>query len=356
MPESVSAQHLSDLLTEEIANALRLPRSGPHMGLLRPVVRGVTRKFAALAAAFDADIAALGWHAAATRFAAHFVAGVSCEGCGIPTEGPVLIAANHPGVSDALAIAHCIPRDDVCLTLSDVPIVRALPHAQGHFIPIPGHVEGHVAALRQIVRALEAGRAVIIFPSTHLTPDPAAGAEELAEGRTTSSPYGQSVDPAAGAEGRAEGRTASSPYGEGEAVAGFEALARATFDDWSASVLLALRRVPACRLQVAMVSGVTAARFAHHPLTRLIRAPRGWERQRLAEFLQVMGHLRTESDFGLAPRVVFGAPLTVTELGDLRDHETAMARVVAEGRGVLAYVAQAGSTLAHRQGRPILRR
>lgn len=333
MPESVSAQHLSDLLTEEIANALRLPRSGPHMGLLRPVVRGVTRKFAALAAAFDADIAALGWHAAATRFAAHFVAGVSCEGCGVPTEGPVLIAANHPGVSDALAIAHCIPRDDVCLTLSDVPIVRALPHAQGHFIPIPGHVEGHVAALRQIVRALEAGRAVIIFPSTHLTPDPAAGAE-----------------------GRAEGRTASSPYGEGEAVAGFEALARATFDDWSASVLLALRRVPACRLQVAMVSGVTAARFAHHPLTRLIRAPRGWERQRLAEFLQVMGHLRTESDFGLAPRVVFGAPLTVAELGDLRDHETAMARVVAEGRGVLAYVAQAGSTLAHRQGRPILRR
>ena len=165
---------LSDLIAGEIANALGLSRTGAHMRVIGPIVRRVTRRFSDLATAFDADIEALGFREGARRFAAHFIEGFEVSGAEtIPADGPLIVAANHPGVTDALVLLAALPRDDAKLVISDVPITRALPHASDKFIHVSGEIDNRVHALREMVRHLREGGTIVIFPTTHLTPDPA---------------------------------------------------------------------------------------------------------------------------------------------------------------------------------------
>ncbi|MBN1248808.1 MAG: hypothetical protein JXC32_14200 [Anaerolineae bacterium] len=289
-------QRIIGMAAQEIAHALRLPRTGVHMRLLDPIVHGLTRRFAELAVAFDADIAALGIREAADRFASHFIESRSPLGTEtIPSTGPLIVAANHPGAADAVAILASLPRDDTALVISDVPITRAFPHTAGHFIYVSGEMSSHVQAVREMTRHLQGGGAVVIFPSTNLTPDPSM----------TLSPE-QSGD-----------RTAAAR----------DALAEATFGRWSSSILLPLKRVPDCRIQPAIVSGVLHPRFSRHLLTRYIPAARSWERQLLAEVLQVMHQIRTGDRLGLRCRVHFGAPVAGAELRSL-ERGVAMATVV----------------------------
>ncbi|MGC9523437.1 MAG: lysophospholipid acyltransferase family protein [Anaerolineae bacterium] len=291
----VSPQHLSHLVSVEIAYALGLPRRGFHIRVIGFLVRRITQRFSQLAVDFDADIAALGFREGCHRFVDHFVAGYRAAGVErVPARGPLIVAANHPGVSDALVLIAALPRDDARLVISDVPITRALPHAAAHFIHVSGETDSRVRAVREMERYLREGGAVVIFPSGHLTPDP-----EVA------------------VKGRGDGRS-------------FETLARDTFEPWSRSILLPLRRVPDCQIQVATVRGVLAPRFVRHPLTGLIPAPGGWERQRLAEFLQVIYQLRTGDHLNLAPCVSFAPPLGPDTLRGL-EPKAAMAAVVERG-------------------------
>ena len=287
-----TAGDFTNLIVQEFANALGLRREGLHMRLLLPLVSRVTSRLAELAVAFDADLGSGGFRTAAELFVSHFIEGVAAAGTErVPLTGPLIIAANHPGVSDALAIAASLPRDDSRLVMSDVPIIRALAYGEDAFILVSGDPDDHVRALRQMIEHLETGGAVILFPSTYLTPDPAHGEDEDVE---------------------------------------------ASFDDWSPSIVLALRRVTGCRLQPVIVSGVLAPRFVRHPLTHLVPAPRGWERQRTAEMLQLMAQLRRENRLGLTPRVTFGEPISAADLGGGRDRDAAMAQIKAQTRALLA--------------------
>jgi len=291
------AQHLVELTAQEIAHALRLPRTGAHMRVLTPLVRSLSRRFADLAAAFDAAIPAVGFREAVRRFTAHFVEGHDTTGAeSVPTRGPLIVASNHPGATDAFAVIASLPRDDAALVISDVPITRALPHTSRRFIFVSGEMESHVAAVREMTDHLKEGGAVVIFPSANLTPDPAIVAE-----------MGLPPDWTARGDWRA--------------------LATATFARWSQSILLPLRRVPECRIQPAIVSGVQHPRFARHWLTRYIPASRTWERQLLAEVLQVMHQIRTGDSLGLRPHVRFAPPVEGSELTGV-DRETAMSVIV----------------------------
>ena len=299
------AEHLIELTAQEIAHALRLPRAGAHMRVLTPFVRPLSRRFADLAAAFDTAIPVVGFREAVDRFTAHFVEGrETTDAESVPTKGPLIVASNHPGATDAFAVIASLPRDDAALVISDVPITRALPHTSGRFIYVSGEMESHVAAVREMTDRLKGGGTVVIFPSANLTPDPAIATE-----------MGGPPDWTAKGDWRS--------------------LAKATFARWSHSILLPLRRVPECRIQPAIVSGVQHPRFARHWLTRYIPASRPWERQLLAEVLQVMHQLRTGDSLGLRPHVRFGLPVEGRELAGL-DRETAMAVLVERAAQLLA--------------------
>jgi hypothetical protein len=290
----LTVNDFTHLITQEIANALGLPREGRHMRLLGSLVGKTTGRLATLAVAFDADVETRGFRAAAERFAGPFIEGYDVSGVDkVPVSGPLIIAANHPGVSDALVITAALPREDSRLVISDVPLIRALPHGAEAFIPVSGHPDDHVRALRQMLQHLEKGGAVILFPGTYLTPDPAQSWLEK-DTKTV-----------------------------------------ASFDNWSPSIVLALRRVSGCLIQPAIVSGVIAPRFARHPLTHLVAAPRGWERQRMAEMLQVMAQIRRLDRLGLRPRLSFGEPISAADLDGADDREKAMDKVRARMRALL---------------------
>lgn len=299
------AERLVELIAQEIAHALRLPRTGAHMRVLTPLVRSLSRRFADLAAAFDAAIPAVGFREAVHRFTAYFVEGRDATGTeSVPAEGPLIVASNHPGATDAFSVIASLPRDDAALVISDVPITRALPHISDRFIYVSGEMESHVAAVREMTDHLKRGRAVVIFPSANLTPDPAIVAE-------------MGLPPDWTAKGD------------------WRALAKATFARWSQSILLPLKRVPECQIQPVIVSGVQHPRFARHWLTRYIPASRTWERQLLAEVLQIMHQVRTGDSLGLRPLVRFAPPVEGQELHSL-GREAAMSLIVERATQALA--------------------
>jgi len=112
-----------------------------------------------------------------------------------------------------------------------------------------------------MIRHLQIGGCVIIFPSGRLDPDP---------------------DSFPGAE---------------------QAL-----DLWSPSLEVLLRRVPNARVVIAITGGVLAPQVLDHPLTRL---QKGWRRQKLAEFIQIGRMLSNPHAYEISPRVTFSPPIEI---------------------------------------------
>ncbi len=130
--------HVRDLtknLTDEIMRALSLSPTGWARKLLGPVFWPPAHRFAKLAATFDQRVAECGLQEAATWVLPKFVPAVEALGQdAIPREGPLLIASNHPGTVDGLAILSQVPRDDVKVVVTGIPFVQGLPGLRDHLI------------------------------------------------------------------------------------------------------------------------------------------------------------------------------------------------------------------------------
>jgi 1-acyl-sn-glycerol-3-phosphate acyltransferase len=82
----------------------------------------------------------------------------------LPQEGPVLIASNHPGTYDGLAIAAAVQRQDLKIVASGNPFFRSLPNVREYFIYATRDTHVRMAAIRTALRHLQAGGALLIFP------------------------------------------------------------------------------------------------------------------------------------------------------------------------------------------------
>lgn len=251
--------------TEEIVAALGLPRQGLARRICTPLFWPPAHLFARLLAEAEQPAREGGLPAAARRLLPRFVSGVVAAGAqGIPSQGPLLIVSNHPGAYDALVILSHVPRRDVKFVVSDVPVLHSVPSVSSYMIYTPPEPERRAQAVREIMRTLRQGGAVLIYPSGLVDPDPAS-------------------------------------------MPGAEQALRL----WSKSIALVLSRVPGARLQVAIVSGVLAPACLRNPLTRLPKER--WRQQKLAEFIQVIQQLLFKRDYKLTPRVYFGPPRLVDD-------------------------------------------
>jgi 1-acyl-sn-glycerol-3-phosphate acyltransferase len=226
-------------IIDEIGYALGIGRSGPLRRLLGPLVRRPAARFGRIAARADAEVESSGISGGARCVLADFSLSVSSRGTErIPRDGPLLIAANHPGGLDSLAILSCIPRNDVKVLLSDVAFTRAFSAARRYFIYVPHEPGGRTAALRASIDHLQGGGSLLIFAHGDVEPDPevSPGAEE-------------------------------------------------SIQAWSRSVAIMLRKVPETWLQVAIASGVLAPKFIRSPIVRIRKSPT--RRQKLAEVIQL---------------------------------------------------------------------
>jgi 1-acyl-sn-glycerol-3-phosphate acyltransferase len=214
-------------------------------GLLRPSAR----RFARQILSFDHEVANIGLHQAASRFVSLYVQRLEILGEGfIPRTGPLLVLANHPGLSDALALFTAIRRDDLRVLAAERPFLDALPAIKKHLISVPMDENTRMGVIRQAIQHLRSGGALLNFPAGRIEPDPA-------------------VIPGA-----------------------YDSI-----NTWSESIGVFVRAVPEAIVVPLIVSGVLSSAALHHPLTHLRRSAR--ERERLAATLWLLVKLHRPSQW-----------------------------------------------------------
>ena len=266
---SSDRRHVSvyrEKITDEIVRALGFPPDGLARRLLGPLFMYPAGRFAGIVARADDEAASSGLPGAARSILADFSLAPAVWGAEtIPQAGPLLIAANHPGAYDSLAIMSSVPRKDLKVVLSDVGFTRAFAAARGYFIYAPPTTAGRTRALRASIRHLRSGGALLLYAHTEVEPDP-----ETSPG------------------------------------------AREALGDWSRSIEIILRRVHGTRLQAAISSGILMPRFLASPLVRVRRDPA--RRQKLAEFLQVSWQMVRPRSVRPRIHLSFSAPVGAEHL------------------------------------------
>jgi hypothetical protein len=260
-------KRLRCMITDEIFKALGIPPGSLSRRLFGPLFWLPAQHFARLAAAFDEQVSQFGFAAAAKWAVERFAEGMEVQGAEtIPNKEPLLIVSNHPGVFDALAIAANLPRDDLKIVITGIPFTFALPYStHNHLIYATREPQQRMTVLRKIIRLLEEGHAVLIFPSGGIDPDPAT---------LTGAPY--------------------------------------SLKNWSASLEIMLRKAPQTQVLVTIVSGVLNHHFVRSPLVWLRKNRR--DRQRVAEFLQIIQQVIWGTRLGLRPWITFSQPLPASQI------------------------------------------
>jgi hypothetical protein len=188
----------------------------------------------------------------------------------IPPKGPLLLAANHPGYFDSVALLSQVPRDDVKVIVA-VTYFNFLPNAVPYLIYTDRSPRANIRAVREAIKHLKNGGALLLFPTGHNDPDP---------------------DVLPGAQQR--------------------------YDQWSDSVSLLMRKIPDTRLVLTAISGIVARGYLKHPLARI--QPNVQFKQRVAELFQIFDQFTRRRDTPLAsPRLTFAPPLTLPDLGETEE-------------------------------------
>lgn len=269
--EDTRRARLRDSAADDLLRGFGLDRAMPVLGGL---ARRLVRPFVDDVAAMDAALASGGYGAAAEGLLAHYAGPVSFRGLEhVPPDGPLVVAANHPGTVDVPALWRLLAaRADLRIIALDRPILRSLPHLSERLISVSRASGGRSGVVRKVTDHLRAGRAILTFPAGTIEPDPAL--------RLT-----DALDSVAG---------------------------------WSPSVELFVQRVPEAVVLPVALSGVISARMLATPVARWRRTAE--DRELTAATLQVLVR-----DRSIAPVVSAGEPLRAAELGELRD---VMARLV----------------------------
>jgi hypothetical protein len=265
---AVDVEILTDSLIGEIAGILGFSKYGFAHKILGVLFRIPARRFAELWVKVDDDYMRGGTQLSAQNMLPRFVSKVTVRGAeNIPATGPCLIASNHPGAYDSVAIVANISRPDLKVIISDIPFLGMLPNLGPRFIyaalgdPVMG-----MRAIREGIRHLQSGGALLIFSTGLVDPDPEVWDEA------------------------------------------FEHIA-----NWSSSLEMFMRKAQGTQLILTVASGVVSPKWAFHPLTRF--AKEGWPRRRLAEFGQVASQLIRPGKELYAPHLSFGSALGVDDLG-----------------------------------------
>ena len=70
----------------------------------------------------------------------------------VPTEGPLLLVSNHPGLADAVALFSFIPRADLRVIAAQWPLLDALPNTSRYLLTLAKASSNRVAVLKSAAR------------------------------------------------------------------------------------------------------------------------------------------------------------------------------------------------------------
>jgi hypothetical protein len=290
---SLTREMVNDVLTSLGWSGIRWLRR-----LVTPLLWPACHRFAEVLSGADEQIELGGMSEALQWMLPRFARSVEVRGANqVPREGPLLVLANHPGTFDEMVVGASLGRSDLRIIALGWPVLRRLPAASSHLIFTSGDPHQHVTAVRDAIRCLQRGNALLIFPTADLDPDP-------------------DVQPGA-----------------------IESL-----DRWSPSMELLLRHAPDTKVQVAVVSGVVSPTILRNPLLRMRRDAKN---QRIAaEVLQMSLQLLFPGMIRLKPRLSLGEALTVPALAASGGGLGVYHGILAEARRLLAQHAPSAAAVA----------
>lgn len=235
---SSSREALSIAARDDLMRGLGLLDT-PFGRLLHPVVTPLVGEFADSVLQFDREVGQLGWGPAADRFLKGWDVQLSLAGEPLPSEGPLLLLSNHPGLTDSLALMSTLNRNDLTFYAHSNPFLEALPEVRRRLLLLDREQAILPSHLRRGIHHLKAGGALALYPAGKIEPDP-------------------SLHPDA-----------------------FSSL-----DHWSSSMAFFAKQVPEARLAMVLVRGCISPLAQKHWLTRLRRTRAA--REELAAMLQVV--------------------------------------------------------------------
>jgi hypothetical protein len=284
MTDTKAVEELSETLIFEVVRALNLPQSPFVKRCVRFVFGRVARKTATAALDLDNAVAEGGVHGGALWLLPRFVKSHEARGVeNIPATGPLVIASNHPASIDSVAISAYIKRRDCKIIIGDIAFFENLPHAHeaAIFAPDGNNLTGRMQVVRESIRHLKNGGALLIFPYGGIEPDP-----------------------------------------------DFMPNPDEDFHLWSRSLEIFLKRVPELEILVTIASGVISKSSFHHPITWLRRERA--DKQRLAFMYQLARQIVSGKElYGLVPKITFGEIIK----GD--NHDDVLAEVEGAARRTL---------------------
>ena len=260
---------LRNALIDEIIRAVGLPKNASlPRALLATLFHGPIEEFSSSGINFDQMVAENGFQKAAAWLLPRACSSVTAHGTEhIPTQGPLLIIANHPGTFDVLLIASIVNRNDIKIITSDIVFLKNLPNTSAHLIfrARTNDIQSRMTAVRAGIRHLQSGGALILLGTGYLDPDPE-----------------------------------------------ISALAGKNLEHWSPSIDLFLEKVPETNVLVTIVSGMLSRGWSDHPITWLRRD--AWRKRLLAEVGQVAQQLLFPGSLYLNPHVSFAPAVGTAEL------------------------------------------
>ncbi len=170
MPEALAL--LTEINLDDLVRAFGCQDRRRLNSLVRGLFRGPARRFAQQMLRFDELIVERGLAQAACTTEQHYARSVWAYGRRRVPEGSVLFLANHPGVTDTLAIIAALDRDDLLVIALDRPFLLSLPNLSHHLAFVTEDPADRAALVRKIARHLRGGGAVLTFPAGRNELDP----------------------------------------------------------------------------------------------------------------------------------------------------------------------------------------
>jgi hypothetical protein len=267
MNEIAQPDEVENYLLALVMNKIGLPMDSRWLAWLKQIIKNIVSGFAEKATAFDEAVGLQGFQASASDWLRNWVSSINIFGQEhLPVNEPLVIAANHPGTFDSLALASILPRDDLKIVTAGNPFFRSLPNTRQYLIYATNDSYVRMATIRKALRHLNEGGSLLLFPSGKVDPDP--------------------------------------DY--------FQAEAKQSLARWSDSLELFLRKAPQSKLVIAINSGFVAPEFVQNPLLRL--HPVKITRQYIAEFFQVIQLVSNNRMVSNKPQVCFSEPFSLADL------------------------------------------